>query len=92
MMGTIAASSNNSISLTSFTSSAVQSIGNVCSATINQTYYHNGSNISAVIGDTVYLDSLGNTTLSSGFYKEGPFSYIRVNSGGVVTESNICIV
>ena len=78
------------VALTSFSSSTVETSGEVCNAAISQTYYHNGSNVLPAIGDNVYSNTSGTTSLSSGFYKISSLSNIRVNSSGVVTEIGIC--
>ena len=60
-------------SLTSFIGS-VYSSGNICSQTMNITYYHNGSGTNPVLGDIVYTDSGGTA----------PYQYesMKVNFGG----------
>ena len=50
----------DSTGLTSFVGS-VASSNNICSQTMNITYYHNGSGTNPVLGDIVYTDSGGTT-------------------------------
>jgi len=78
-------------SLTSFNSSEIQTTSTVCSATINQTYYHNGSGSLPAVNNTVYSNSAGSNLLSSGNYRISSTSYIVVNSSGVVTSIGSCI-
>ena len=78
-------------SLTSFNSSQIQTTSTVCSATINQTYYHNGSGSLPAVNNTVYSNSACSNLLSSGNYRISSTSYIVVNSSGVVTSIGSCI-
>ena len=77
--------------LNSFSSSTNNTSSNVCSATINQTYYHNGSASTPVAGDTTY-SSNSNTYpyLSAGNYKISSTQYITVGSNGLVSSLNTC--
>jgi len=89
--GTVSAISTCTTCLQSYSSSANSTLANVCSATINQTYYHNGGIGSAIaVGDTVYTSNAGTTTLSSGYYKISSSQYIIVNSSGAVSSINNC--
>ena len=71
--------------LSTFNSSTQQNFLSVCSATINQTYYHNGSGILPVGGDVV-KDGSGNW-LAAGYYRVGDGSkYIRIMSSVCVDQ------
>ena len=63
----------DSSGLTPFLGS-VTSNNNVCSLTMNITYYHNGSGTNPAVGDTVYTDS-GGTTPYQGDNMRGNFGY-----------------
>ena len=54
---------------TSFSASTSQTFSGVCSATVNQTYYHNGSLARPIVNDNVYTNSAGTTPLSAGYYR-----------------------
>ena len=45
--------------LTSYTSSSLQTNANACAASLDQTFYHNGTNTLPVIGDNVYSNNTG---------------------------------
>tara|TARA_Y100000401_G_scaffold112294_1_gene111550 strand:- start:396 stop:860 length:465 start_codon:yes stop_codon:yes gene_type:complete len=61
---------HDATSLTSFSSSSVQSAAKaVCNASLNQTYYHDGSSTLPVVNDNVYSNSSGTTALSDGYYR-----------------------
>lgn len=66
------AACTNTGGFTSFQASLNTSQSLICDGgnppAANQTYYHNGSAILPVNGDTVYTDAAGNTVLSSGTY------------------------
>ena len=53
---------------------SVTSNTNLCSLTMNITYYHNGSGTNPAVGDTVYTDS-GGTTPYQGDNMRGNFGY-----------------
>ena len=55
--------------LTSFSASTSQTFSGVCSASANQTYYHNGSLARPLANDNVYTNSSGTTPLSAGYYR-----------------------
>ena len=55
--------------VTSFSSSIIQTSSTVCSATINQTYYHDGSGSLPVVNDKVYSNAAGSNLLAAGNYK-----------------------
>ena len=76
------------------------SISNInCSDTTYTTYYHDGSGIEPVVGDTIYEDSLGQTPHNGLFFgvnawrvlSSSMFS-VAVSSGGVVTGSDASCV
>ena len=79
---------------TAFTSSvAIRSQSSVCSATLNQTYYHNGSGSLPAEGDTVYTDSAGTNLLTlTGYYRRSTFGYFQIVSGspGIAQNFGIC--
>ena len=61
---------HDATSLTNFSSSSVQSASKqVCGATLNQTYYHDGSSSLPAVNDNVYSNSSGTTALSDGWYR-----------------------
>tara|TARA_R100001463_G_scaffold109928_1_gene164631 strand:- start:47 stop:1816 length:1770 start_codon:yes stop_codon:yes gene_type:complete len=77
--------------LQSYSSSVNSTSSNVCSATINQVYYHNGGIASPIaVGDTVYTSNTGVTKLSTGYYRISSSQYIIVNSSGEVSSINNC--
>ena len=75
-------------SLTAFSSSAKTK--DPCNATLNQTYYHDGSFSLPAIGDRCYSDSAGATTLTAGSRAGTVFDYYVVNSNGEVTSKSLC--
>jgi len=81
----------------SFSASIDNNPSSVCSASRNQTYYHNGTSTpgapinNPVVGNTVYSDIQGQNTLSSGNYGILYNKYIVVNSSGVVTAVTNCL-
>ena len=75
--------------LTSYASSLSGRPELVCNATINQTFYHDGSGTFPVANDVVYSDSAGTTFLSTGHYRAGVTRY-RVDANGVVGQVFIC--
>lgn len=59
-------------SLTSFPSSLGTSSGkSVCSLSITQTFYHDGSATLPAVGDNVYSNSAGTNPLADNFYRMG---------------------
>tara|TARA_R100001443_G_scaffold106655_1_gene116178 strand:+ start:311 stop:658 length:348 start_codon:yes stop_codon:yes gene_type:complete len=75
---------------TSFSSSTVESNGsNACAATMDQTYYHDGSSSAPTAGDKVYSKARANDRyfLADGHYKidggSGRFKAMPVTSGVV---------
>ena len=75
--------------LTAYSSSLAVRSEQACTATIDQTYYHDGSGTNPVVGDVVYSDSAGTTFLSSGFRKAGSIKY-RVDFNGDVGQIFLC--
>ena len=75
---------------TSYSSSLTARTEQACFATINQTYYHNGSGTYPVVNDVVYSDSAGTTFLVTGFRKLGNGLKYRVDSNGVVGATFLC--
>jgi hypothetical protein len=76
-------------SLTSFSSSAGSSSqSSVCQyGSINQTYYHDGSNAIPVVGDNVYSDSAGTTGLARNHYKLNALGSYHIQTGGSTVDS-----
>jgi len=55
------------------------------------TVYHDGSGTHPAVGDTLYEDSSGSTTMSAGFYLSvGSATGVIVNSEGTVSETYGC--
>ena len=78
-------------SLSSFSSSVNNNPSSVCSATMNQTYYHNGPATIPIAGNTTYSSNSGTYPyLSSGNYKVSSTQYITVGSNGLVSSLNTC--
>ena len=72
--------------LTSFSSSSGTALFGVCSESINQTYYHDGSGTYPAQGDKVYSDSGGSSVLGDNYYKFNSTWVYRITGGaGVVT-------
>ena len=76
--------------VTSFSSSIIQTSSTVCSATINQTYYHDGSGSLPVVNDKVYSNAAGSNLLAAGNYRILAYTYMVLNSSGVVTSIENC--
>lgn len=81
---------NDYSSLTSFSSGAVASTGNLACAqgAPTNTYYHDGSGSFPAVGDNVYTNAFGTTALGNGTYKIST-NYMVVSSGAV-TQVNVC--
>ena len=77
--------------VTSFSSSIIQTTSTVCSATINQTYYHDGSGSLPVVSDKIYSNAAGSNLLSAGNYRISTYTYMVLNSLGVVTSIANCL-
>jgi hypothetical protein len=77
--------------VTSFSSSIIQTSSTVCSATINQTYYHDGSASLPVVNDIVYSNVAGSNLLAAGSYRISSTNYLVVNASGVVTSIGSCV-
>ena len=80
---------------TSFSSCTVQSNGgNACAATMDQTYYHDGSGSTPTTGDKVYKRARANDRyfLADGHYKidggSGRFKTMPITSGVVGSITN----
>ena len=55
----------------------------------DQQYWHNGAGDAPIVGDSVYSDVLGATSLPDGWYQlMRGYKLIEVSGGVVVTESN----
>ena len=63
----------------------------ICSQTLVITYYHNGVGAFPNVGDTIYTNSGGTTTLGAGYIKINSLQYVLTNSSGVVTNLYPCI-
>ena len=81
----------NASSYISFSSSTVQSNGsNACAATMDQTYYHDGSSSYPIVNDKVYKRARANDRyfLADGHYKydrSGANYAMEITSGVVVS-------
>ena len=76
---------------TMYSSTAVKtSDGLACFATVNQTYYHDGSSSFPTTGDYVYSNSSCSTGLSAGYCKIGNGYWIQINSQSQVSATNLC--
>ena len=60
---------------------------NVCTRAVDQLAYSIGGVPS--VGKTIYTDSIGSSTLGSGYYNTDN-NYIQLNSSGVVISDGIC--
>jgi|TARA_B100000780_G_scaffold255677_1_gene204429 hypothetical protein len=80
------------VEVTSFTGSTLAG-GNkrICSQSLNTTYYHDGAGAFPNVGDTIYTNSGGTTTLGAGYIKINSLQYVLTNSSGVVTNLYPCI-
>ena len=79
--------------LTSYTGSPFQAKNKlICSATLNTTYYHDGSAAFPAVGDTIYTDSGGTTNVGNGYIRTNALSYTLTNSSGVVTNTYPCVI
>jgi len=78
--------------ITSFNSSTVQtSTVNACAATINQTYYHNGSAVAPAIGDECYINQNQTTALAAGYYLTSSSGGFRITgSVGTIASRFTC--
>jgi hypothetical protein len=64
-----------------FSSAQIQSTSaNACLATINQTYYHNGSASAPAVGDECYVNQNQTTVLAAGYYLTSSGGGIRITS------------
>jgi hypothetical protein len=75
--------------LNTFSSSVNSSSTAVCSATINQTYYFQGTGTGPAAGDNVFSNASG-TVLSSGRYRTTSTEFLLVGSNGFVESVNNC--
>ena len=82
------------VSVTSIGSSTGQPVKfSVCSTAFTQTYYHDGAGSGPVLGDTLYSNDPGVTTLPAAKYRMGTLflsSQVTCNSSGVVTDVAVC--
>ena len=76
----------------SFNSSTVQtSEANACSATINQTYYHNGTAGGVNLGDECYINQSQTTFLAAGYYLTSSANGFRITgTAGIVASKVTC--
>ena len=80
--------------ITPFNTTTVQtSTANACAATINQTYYHNGSASLPVVGDECYANQNQTTVLAAGYYLTSSGGGIRITSTttGTVASTFTCV-
>jgi len=79
--------------ITPFSSSTIQtSEANACAATINQTYYHNGSVSAPAVGDECYINQNQTTVLAAGYYLTSASGGFRITSTttGTVASTFTC--
>ena len=77
--------------LNSFSSSVNSSSAAVCSATINQTYYFQGTGTDPATNDTVFSNATYQTTvLSPGRYRITSAEFLLVGDNGLVESVNNC--
>ena len=78
--------------LTSYTSSSLQTSANACAASLDQTFYHNGTNTLPVIGDNVYSNNTGGfaAVLASGYYRFDNNKKMNVSANGLVYQITTC--
>ena len=78
--------------ITPFNSSTVQtSEANACSATINQTYYHNGSASAPVVGDECYINQNQTTALAADYYLTSASGGFRITgTAGTIASTFTC--
>jgi len=77
-------------SLTSFQSSTIQTNANACTASLGETYYHNGTNTLPVVGDHVYANVNASAHLATGFYKLNNNTKMNVSANGLVYQITSC--
>ena len=77
-------------SLTSYQSSTIQTSPNACTASLGETYYHNGTNALPVVGDHVYANVNASATLASGFYRLNNSTKMNVSANGLVYQITSC--
>ncbi len=77
---------------TSYQSSTMQTSPNACTASLGETYYHNGTNTLPVVGDNVYSNATGGyqAALASGFYRLNNNTKMNVSTGGLVYQITAC--
>ena len=79
------------ITLTSYSSSTKSNSSLLaCGKSLDQTYYHNGSNALPIIGDNVYSDLAGSTALIDGYYKYTSNTTTLVSSG-IIDSTYLCV-
>tara|TARA_B100001939_G_scaffold256337_1_gene223242 strand:+ start:461 stop:2056 length:1596 start_codon:yes stop_codon:yes gene_type:complete len=91
--GDIETVTTSAVSLTSFTASTSQTFSGVCSASANQTYYHNGSLARPIANDNVYTNSSGTSPLTAGYYRFDPLigQFFRITgTAGLVASVDDC--
>ena len=77
-------------SLTSFQSSTVQTSANACTASLGETYFHNGTNTLPVVGDHVYANVNASAVLAQGFYRLNNSTKMNVSANGLVYQITTC--
>ena len=77
---------------TSYQSSSLQTSPNACTASLGETYFHNGTNTLPVVGDNVYSNATGGfaAVLASGFYRLNNNTKMNVSSNGLVYQITSC--
>jgi hypothetical protein len=76
--------------MTSYQSSSVQTTANACTATIAETYHHNGTGTLPVVGDRVYTNVNATTHLTAGFYRFNTNKKMNVSANGLVFQITSC--
>ena len=80
--------------LTSYSSSVeTVNLSNMCSASLNQTFYHDGSGVLPTINDKCYSDAGSSNVLVGGYYRTSSGGGILINNNtGTVTSLQTCLV
>jgi len=79
---------------TSYSSSVeTVNLSGMCSASLNQTYYHDGSGVLPTINDKCYSDAASSNVLVGGYYRTSSGGGILINNNtGTVTSLQTCLV
>ena len=79
-------------SSTAYDSSTTQNFSGVCSASIDQLYYHTGSGAQPTTGDFCYTDEAQTSPIAAGYYKFNFDKWTRITSsvGEFTGTTNTC--